>query len=177
MKSLHTFLTVCILLSGMLLPSSVRACVDCGQQNVFRSGRVVDYELVIAGRTLSPAGRQVDVLTVNGTLPGPVLRFHVGDMARIRVRNELASESTSVHWHGLLLPNAQDGVPGVTTPPIAPGGSHTFEFVLRHAGTYWYHSHTHLQEQRGVYGAIVVLPRAGEPVPASDRTDREEVLV
>ena len=177
MKSLHIFLTVCIALFGMLLPSSVRACVDCGQQNVFRSGRVVDYELVIAGRTLSPAGRRVEVLTVNGTLPGPVLRFHVGDTARIRVRNELASESTSVHWHGLLLPNAQDGVPGVTTPPIVPGGSHTFEFVLRHAGTYWYHSHTHLQEQRGVYGAIVVLPRVGEPVPAADRTDREEVLV
>jgi FtsP/CotA-like multicopper oxidase with cupredoxin domain len=88
------------------------------------------------------------------------------------VHNHLDVE-TSTHWHGLLLPNSQDGVPHVTTPPIGPGESHTFEFELRQSGTYWYHSHTHLQEQNGVYGSIVVAPSGGEPV----KTDREQVLV
>lgn len=151
-------------------------CAECGKAS-FRSGRVVEYDLRIAERVLSPAGRAVAALTINGSIPGPTLRFREGDLARIRVHNELEREETSTHWHGLLLPNAQDGVPHVTTPPIPPGGSHTFEFVLRHAGTYWYHSHTHLQEQRGLYGSIVVLPREGAPVASSDRADRDEVLV
>ncbi|MFN0125998.1 MAG: multicopper oxidase family protein [Verrucomicrobiales bacterium] len=156
--------------------SKARACADCGKES-FRSGRVVEYDLAIEEKTLELAGKPVPALTVNGSVPGPTLRFQEGDLARIRVRNGLRGEETSTHWHGLLLPNAQDGVPHVTTPPIRPGATHTFEFVLRHAGTYWYHSHTHLQEQRGVYGAIVVQPRAGTAVAASDRVDREEVLV
>jgi FtsP/CotA-like multicopper oxidase with cupredoxin domain len=78
-----------------------------------------------------------------------------------------------MHWHGVLLPNEQDGVPYITTPPIRPGQTHTYEFRLRHAGTYWYHSHTHLQEQSGVFGSIVVVPEGGEPVA----TDRDQVLV
>jgi FtsP/CotA-like multicopper oxidase with cupredoxin domain len=82
------------------------------------------------------------------------------------VRNQLSREETSIHWHGLLVPNAMDGVPYLTTPPIKPGASHLFEFQLTHSGTYWYHSHTGLQEQRGVYGSIVVEPRGGEPVAA-----------
>lgn len=134
---------------------------------------LVEYDLTIAEQTLSPAGKTVRALTINGGLPGPTLRFREGDTARIRVHNHLKHEDTSTHWHGLLLPNAQDGVPHVTTPPILPGQTHTFEFKLRHAGTYWYHSHTHLQEQLGVYGSIVVEPRGGEPVPA----DREHVVV
>ena len=134
---------------------------------------LVEYDLTIAEQTLSPAGRPVRVLTINGSLPGPTLRFREGDTARIRVHNHLKHEDTSTHWHGLLLPNAQDGVPHITTPPILPGQTHTFEFKLRHPGTYWYHSHTHLQEQLGVYGSIVVEPRGGEPVKA----DRDEVVV
>jgi len=163
-------------LAVLALSPPARACDDCGGSGD-RSGRVVEYDLRIAEQTLSPAGRPVTALTVNGSMPGPVLRFQEGDLARIRVHNDLRREETSTHWHGLLLPNVQDGVPHVTTPPIQPGTTHTFEFVLRHAGTYWYHSHTHLQEQRGVYGAIVVLPRAGTPTAPSDRADREEVLV
>ncbi len=156
--------------------SRVFACADCGKET-YRTGRVVEYDLRIAEEVLSPAGKPVTALTVNGTVPGPVLRFQEGDLARIRVHNDLRREETSTHWHGLLLPNAQDGVPHVTTPPIRPGTTHTFEFVLRHAGTYWYHSHTHLQEQRGVYGAIVVSPRPGIAPTASDRADRDEVIV
>lgn len=142
------------------------------------SAAVVEYDMAVAERRLAPAGKEVRGLTINGGIlnggiPGPTLRFREGDVARIRVRNQLQKETTSIHWHGLLLPNAQDGVPYLTTPPIQPGATHTFEFPLTHSGTYWYHSHTGLQEQRGVYGSIVVEPKGGEP----QRADREHVLV
>lgn len=133
----------------------------------------VEYTLTVAETTLSPAGKPVRALTLNGGVPGPVLRFREGDTARVTVHNTLREESTSIHWHGLLVPNAMDGVPYVTTPPIQPGERRVFEFPLRHAGTYWYHSHTGLQEQRGVYGGIVITPREGEAHAA----DREHVLV
>lgn len=136
---------------------------------------IVEYDLEIGALRWSPDPglRPVRALAINGGIPGPTLRFREGDVARIRVHNRLANEETSIHWHGLLLPNVQDGVPYVTTPPIEPGTSRTFEFELRHAGTYWYHSHTGLQEQSGVYGSIVVEPRAG----IAERADRDEVVV
>ncbi len=149
------------------------ACEDCNRHRPPAGARVVEYDLHIREQTVSPAGRPVRGLTINGGIPGPTLRFREGEWARIRVHNHLKRETTSTHWHGLLLPNEQDGVPHITTPPILPGTTHTFEFALRHSGTYWYHSHTHLQEQRGVYGGIVVEPRGGEPVQA----DRDQVLV
>ena len=133
----------------------------------------VEYDLTIAEQRLAPAGKPVKALTINGGIPGPTLRFREGDVARVRVHNQLKRETTSVHWHGLLLPNAQDGVPYLTTPPIQPGTTHTFEFPLSHSGTYWYHSHTGLQEQRGIYGSIVVEPKEG----VSPKADREHVLV
>lgn len=131
---------------------------------------VVDYHLTIAETRISPAGTPVRALTINGGVPGPVLRFTEGDTARITVTNALKEEETSIHWHGVLLPNAQDGVPHLTTPPIKPGTSFTFEFRLKHTGTYWYHSHTGLQEQRGIYGGIVVAPKQAPP-------ERDEVLI
>lgn len=134
---------------------------------------VVEYTLDVRETTIAPAGTSVRALTINGGLPGPTLRFKVGDVARIHVVNGLKNEEVSSHWHGLLLPNVEDGVPYVTSPPIVPGKSRTFEFPLKHAGTYWYHSHTGLQEQRGVYGSIVIEPKGGERVKA----DKEAVLV
>jgi FtsP/CotA-like multicopper oxidase with cupredoxin domain len=160
-----------IILAALCLPGTALACKDC--KSTPPTGPVVEYDLTIATQDLHVAGKTTRALTLNGGIPGPVLRFREGDVARIRVHNRLSREETSIHWHGLLLPNEQDGVPHVTTPPIQPGTTHTFQFALRHSGTYWYHSHTHLQEQLGVYGAIVVLPREGEPVKA----DREEVVV
>jgi FtsP/CotA-like multicopper oxidase with cupredoxin domain len=133
----------------------------------------VEYDLTIAETTISPAGKPVKALTVNGGIPAPVLRFREGDVAVLRVHNQLKRETTSIHWHGLLLPNAEDGVPYLTTPPIKPGTTHTFRFPLTHAGTYWYHSHTGLQEQRGVYGSIVITPKGGETI----RADHDTVLV
>lgn len=117
--------------------------------------KTVDYELHIAEENWAPAGlKPIRALTLNGSLPGPTLRFRVGDTARISVHNDLRNEDTSVHWHGLLVPNSQDGVPYLTTPPIKAGHSHVFEFPLKHPGTYWYHSHTGLQEQRGFMGRL-----------------------
>jgi FtsP/CotA-like multicopper oxidase with cupredoxin domain len=131
-----------------------------------------EYELVVEERNVVIAGEPRRALSVNGGVPGPTLRFEEGDEAVVRVVNRLATE-TSVHWHGLLVPNDQDGVPHVTTPPIPPGETHVFRFPLRQSGTYWYHSHTGLQEQRGVYGSLVVAPRGGEPA----RADGEQVVV
>ena len=132
---------------------------------------VVEYHLTIAESTISPAGTAVRALTINGGVPGPLLRFTEGDTARIIVTNTL-HEDTSLHWHGLLVPNDQDGVPYLTTPPILPGATFTYQFKLTHTGTYWYHSHTRLQEQQGIYGGIVVTPRQPETPP-----ERDEVLV
>ena len=127
---------------------------------------VVEYHLTIEEQTLAPAGRSVSALTINGQLSGPVLSFREGDTARVLVHNRLREE-TLIHWHGVLVPNDQDGVPHITTPPVPPGQSFTYQFPLHQAGTYWYHSHSGLQQQRGTLGAIVITPRGGEPVQAA----------
>ncbi|QHL87972.1 multicopper oxidase domain-containing protein [Nibribacter ruber] len=118
----------------------------------------VIYHISISQKNVKIAGKESTGMTINGTIPGPTLRFPEGGYAVIYVKNEMDVE-TSVHWHGLLLPNFQDGVPYLTTPPIEPGKTLKYEFALRHAGTYWYHSHTGLQEQSGVYGSIVIEPK------------------
>lgn len=132
----------------------------------------VTYDLTVSEKIISPTGKKVKALALNNSTPGPTLRFKVGDTAKITVNNGLSKQQTSIHWHGLLLPNDQDGVPYLTTPPIEAGTSKVFEFPLSHAGTYWYHSHTGLQEQQGVYGSIVV-----EPKKKIDDADREYVIV
>jgi hypothetical protein len=139
----------------------------------------VEYDLTIALQEVNITGKPVVGVTINGGIPGPVLRFTEGDIARIRVHNRM-NVGTSVHWHGVLVPNAMDGVPYVTFPPIRAGTTFTYEFPIRQSGTYWYHSHSDLQEQSGVYGAIVIEP-AGAAVHAdhdfvvlfSDWTDEE----
>ncbi|MBL9202005.1 MAG: multicopper oxidase domain-containing protein, partial [Opitutaceae bacterium] len=193
MPRLHPALAVAALLSVSAVPAA-HACEACGGKDkaaawaarerepkasqLFPHARIVDYTLEIAETTLAPAGAPVRALTLNGTMPGPVLRFREGEIARIRVRNRLAREETSTHWHGLLLPNLEDGVSHLTTPPIPAGAERTFEFLLKHSGTYWYHSHTGLQEQRGIYGAIVIEPKADAPAGADlPRIDRDEVVV
>ncbi len=143
------------------------------QAPVFLSGRIVDVNLEIAEEVRSPAGSPVRALTINGTVPGPTIRFREGDSARIHVHNRLKHGETSLHWHGLLVPNDQDGVPHLNTPPIAAGATFTYEFPLRQSGTYWFHSHTGLQEQRGVFGSIVVEPRNSEKRSAI----RDQVLL
>jgi FtsP/CotA-like multicopper oxidase with cupredoxin domain len=118
----------------------------------------VEFDLTIAQETVNFTGKDRPAMTLNGNIPGPTLRFTEGDTAVIRVHNKMDVE-TSIHWHGLILPNEMDGVPYVTYPPIAPGTTFTYEFELKQSGTYWYHSHTMLQEQRGLYGSFVIEPR------------------
>ncbi|MEZ5275546.1 MAG: multicopper oxidase domain-containing protein [Opitutaceae bacterium] len=123
---------------------------------------VTEYHLTIAEQTVDKAQRTVEGMTINGSIPGPTLRFVEGDTARIQVTNAMGVP-TSIHWHGLLVPPGMDGVPFISFPPIHPGKTFTYEFPIRQSGTYWYHSHSDLQEQSGVYGSIVILPRNGDP--------------
>jgi len=140
--------------------------------------RVVEYTLEIAHEEAAAAPRKRNGISINGGIPGPTLRFEEGDVARITVKNRMGDLDTSIHWHGLLVPNVMDGVPYLTTPPILPLGERVFEFELRQSGTYWYHSHTGLQEQEGVYGAIVIAPREGlEALHRELGVDREVVYV
>ncbi len=129
----------------------------------------VDYHLTIAEKEVNFTGRVRHAIAVNGCIPAPTLDFREGDLARIHVTNAHKVPS-SIHWHGLLLPNRMDGVPFVTFPPIQPGATFDYEFPIRQTGTYWYHSHSKLQEQKGVYGAIRILPRQGGVSGDLDRT-------
>lgn len=131
----------------------------------------VKYEFEIDTVPMNVTGKEITALAVGGTIPGPTIEANVGDTLTVTFHNRLDVES-SVHWHGILLPNDQDGVPYLTTQPIPPKTSFTFSYPVIHSGTYWYHSHTGLQEQRGVYGAIIFHPEQ-ERVEA----DREHVLV
>lgn len=119
---------------------------------------VREYTLTIEQQTVNITGKEVMGMTVNGSIPGPTLEFTEGEQAVIHVINKMDAE-TSIHWHGILLPNFQDGVPYLTTPPIKPGTTFTYNFPINHSGTYWYHSHTMLQEQSGVFGSIVIQPK------------------
>lgn len=152
-----------------LVPTFARA------QAGFRPGDGVHQgpvDLSIDRTTLPFAGRAGQAVTVNGSVPGPLLRFREGDMATLRVTNRLA-EDTSIHWHGILLPPDMDGVPGVSFPGISPGETFEYHFPIKQTGTYWYHSHSGMQEQSGVYGPLIIDPRGPDPVPS----DREHVIV
>ncbi|RPI37902.1 MAG: copper oxidase [Nitrospiraceae bacterium] len=131
----------------------------------------IEYNLTIEKTTISVTGYPSQAMTINGTIPGPTLRFQEGDIARIHVHNKMDADS-SIHWHGILVPPGMDGVPFISFPPIAPGTTFTYEFPIRQSGTYWYHSHTMLQEQIGVYGAIVI-----EPQGESRHADRDYVVL
>ena len=135
------------------------------------SGGPVD--LTIDRLSIDIGGRRVSAIAINGTVPGPLVRLREGQDAVIRVTNQLAHESTSIHWHGLILPFRMDGVPGVSFAGIGAGETFTYRFPVRQSGTYWYHSHTAAQEQLGVYGPLIIDPAGGDPF----RFDREYVVI
>ena len=134
--------------------------------------KLVEYEFDINYKTVNFSGEDVQAMSVGGSIPAPTIEATVGDTLRVTFHNKMDVES-SIHWHGVLLPNDQDGVPFLTTSPIRAGKSFTYEYPIIHHGTYWYHSHTQLQEQRGVYGSLVFHPKDGEKYKA----DREYVAV
>ena len=134
------------------------------------SGAVIDLAVGAGQRVVQ--GRRGHGVAVNGSVPGPLIRLREGQDVRLNVTNHL-SEDTSIHWHGLLVPFQFDGVPGVSFPGIRPHQTFTYEFPIRQSGTYWYHSHSGLQEQSGHYGPLVIEPKGGEPVAA----DRDYVLL
>lgn len=118
-------------------------------------------------------GRPRVAATVNGSLPGPTLYWRQGDTVSIELVNRMKDMPTSIHWHGIRLPAEMDGVPGLSFRGVAPGATFTYRFKVQQSGTYWYHSHSGMQEQTGLYGALVLLPQGPEPHPY----DREHVLL
>lgn len=131
-----------------------------------------DIALTIGHTPFPVDGRTGHAITINGTVPAPLVRLKQGQNARIAVTNEL-EEDTSIHWHGVLVPFQMDGVPGVSFPGIKPHSTFVYEFPVVQSGTYWYHSHSDLQEQMGHYGPIVIDPADRDPVSS----DREYAVV
>ncbi len=121
------------------------------------SAKVIEYKLNVNEKKVNISGKEVVALSLNNSIPGPTIKAKLGDVLRIEVTNSLDVE-TSIHWHGVLVPNNMDGVPYVNTPPIKPGKIFTYEFPIKHTGTYWYHAHSAFQEQQGVYGSLVFYP-------------------
>ncbi|EJM24680.1 copper-resistance protein, CopA family [Pseudomonas sp. GM21] len=155
----------------------VWAITSQGQPNVLAD---TDFELSIGEMGVNFTGTPRTAMTINGSLPGPILRWREGDTVTLRVRNRL-KEDTSIHWHGIILPVNMDGVPGLSFHGIEPGGMYVYSFKVKQNGTYWYHSHSGFQEQVGVYGPLVIDAKAPEPftydrdyvVMLSDWTDED----
>ncbi len=141
-------------------------------------------DLTIGPLPFNVTGRPRLATAVNGSVPAPILRLREGDVVTINVTNRL-DEPTSIHWHGLLLPGNMDGVPGLSFSGIAPGETFTYRFPIKQAGTYWYHSHSGTQEQTGLYGPLILVPRGKEPyaydrdyvILLSDWTDEDPMTV
>ena len=161
---------------GLLLglPSAIRpvwadaAETTTGNAPILRG---TEFDLVIAETPVNFTGTPRMATTVNGSIPAPTLHWREGDTVTIRVTNRL-SVDTSIHWHGILLPFEMDGVPGISFKGIPPGETFTYRFKVEQTGTYWYHSHSGMQEQTGMYGAIVIEPAGGETI----RADRDYVV-
>ena len=137
----------------------VWAITSPGEPNVLAG---TDFDLFVGETPVNITGNPRIAMTVNGGIPGPLLRWREGDTVTLRVRNKLNAD-TSIHWHGILLPANMDGVPGLSFHGIEPGGMYVYQFKVRQNGTYWYHSHSGLQEQSGVYGPLVIDAKEPEP--------------
>ena len=151
----------------------ILALLLAGLMSTSAKAKTAEYSLVIDRMPANITGDAIEKIAINGGIPGPVLRFTEGDDAVIHVTNNMKGP-TSVHWHGLILPGAMDGVTDFNGfKAIEPGQSFTYRFPLKQAGTYWYHSHTNGQEQDGHYGSIIVAPKGRDPI----RADRDYVVL
>jgi len=170
------------LLGGLgMWRAPVWAVTSPGQPNVLTG---TDFDLYIGELPVNITGAARTAMAINGSVPGPILRWREGDTVTLRVRNQL-KQDTSIHWHGIILPANMDGVPGLSFHGIAPDGMYEYKFKVHQNGTYWYHSHSGLQEQSGVYGALVIDAKDPEPfvydrdyvVMLSDWTDEDPARV
>lgn len=148
------------------------ALQQTGIQAGNRQETIPDINLLIRWDRIDVGGREGRAITLNGSVPGPIVRLKEGKDAVIHVTNEL-DEDTSIHWHGILLPAEMDGVPGVSFPGIKPGQTFTYRYPVKQSGTYWYHSHSGVQEQSGHYGPLIIDPAEPEPF----EYDREYVVM
>jgi len=149
-----------LLAATLPFPKSTLAA-DVNNQLISLTGKLIN--LSIDYKQVNFTGREKLATVINSTIPGPLLRWKEGERVTIRVTNNLA-HSSSIHWHGLILPYQMDGVPGISFDGIPPGETFEYQFDLVQSGTYWYHSHSGFQEQTGMYGAIVIEPREPDPV-------------
>ena len=148
------------------------ALPDTEKSTVFmQPGKNVRYDLYVTDTIVNFTGIKKHAYAINGSIPAPTLVFTEGDTAEIYLHNNLKKEETSLHWHGVILPNRFDGVPFLTTAKIAPGETHLYKFAVVQNGTYWYHSHTALQEQAGMYGSLIFKKRK---IPSRLETARED---
>jgi CopA family copper-resistance protein len=153
-------------------PTLVRAAA--APVTVFGTAPVLtgtEFDLTVAETAVNYTGKARRAVTINGSLPGPTLKWREGDTVTIRVHNQLKVD-TSIHWHGIILPYEMDGVPGISFRGIAPGETFTYRFKVAQSGTYWYHSHSGMQEQKGMFGAIIIDPARGDSV----RADRDYIV-
>lgn len=132
---------------------------QAGDQGVLAG---TQFDLTIDSLAVNFSGRERTAMAINGSIPGPLLRWREGDTVTLRVHNRLPQD-TSIHWHGILLPANMDGVPGFSFAGIAPDGMYEYRFRVKQSGTYWYHSHSAFQEQLGVYGPLVIDPLEPDP--------------
>ncbi len=130
-----------------------------------------EFHLEVGQSPVNFTGNPRMAVTINGSIPAPTLRWREGDTVTIRVKNTL-KEDTSIHWHGIILPYQMDGVPGISFPGIPPGETFVYQFKLEQSGTYWYHSHSGMQEAQGMYGVIIVEPRDVDSI----QVDRDHVI-
>jgi len=170
------------LLGGLgMWRAPVWAVTSPGQPHVLTG---TDFDLYIGELPVNFTGAKRTAMAINGSVPGPILRWREGDTVTLRVRNRL-QQDTSIHWHGIILPANMDGVPGLSFHGIAPDGMYEYRFKVQQNGTYWYHSHSGFQEQVGVYGALVIDAKEPEPfsydrdyvVMLSDWTDEDPARV
>ncbi|WP_448723557.1 copper resistance system multicopper oxidase [Pseudomonas farris] len=157
-------------LAGLgLWRTPVWAVTSPGEPNVLAG---TEFDLFIGETQVNITGNPRSAMTINGGIPGPLLRWREGDTVTLRVKNKL-KDTTSIHWHGILLPANMDGVPGLSFHGIEPDGMYVYQFKVRQNGTYWYHSHSGFQEQSGVYGPLVIDAKESEPF----QYDRDYVVM
>ena len=157
--------------AGALLPPWARSA-HANDMSGLRALSGTEFDLTVARMAINVDGRRGKAIAVNGQVPAPLLRWREGDELTLRLTNNLDTD-TSIHWHGILLPFHMDGVPGISFPGVRPGETFVYKFPIKQAGTYWYHSHSGLQEQSGHYGPIIIDPAGADPVAY----DREYVIV